>query len=478
MIFFVEMSLSIQILRNGVLENTTHLTPGEYTLGRDEVCDITLEDKGVSKNHATLTVLPDRITVNDAGSLNGIYYHGERINSKTFDRDFELEITPYILKGAFKQEADKYSERGFSFFNLVSANIKIILFLSLGLLMVATFVFVYFPLNSKVKNFQRQELIKRGIILARYLSEMNRYFLEGGQYDLVRTNPVSKEEGVTYSFIIDLEGKIIAPAENAGDFFDWPERAVAMKKGGIEVGKGKGEEKVIFYPIKTFDKPIGAAVIGYDIERAVSVRAPDVTGYAYVLFILLLVLCGIIGVFLIKIFLRPLKQIEEEAGIALKEGRDHLTFKSPYSEVENLVRAFNRVLVRLHAGGTDNEPEIGSSAKSAGRAEHDSGEYLSELSNVSCPWCIVDSERMVITQYNEPLIDIFGNSRIKQEAHVAEAFNDPDILNAISTLIDSQGKDNSIAVNIEEKPFEIKKRTVEGKNKVIFLFEGSSDERG
>jgi hypothetical protein len=454
LILVVEMSLSIQIIRNGILEKTIHLAPGKYTLGRDGVCDITLDDKGVSKNHATLTVLPDRVSVNDTGSLNGIYYHGERINNKTLSRDFEVEIAPFMLKVELKKKDDKFKGRRFSF----------------------TFAFVYFPLNSQVKNFRSQELIKRGIILARYLSEMNRYFLESGQYDLVRTNPVSKEEGVIYSFIIDVEGKIIAPAENAGNFFDWPELAVAVKKGGIEVGKGKGEEKVIFYPITAFNKIIGAAVIGYDIERAVSVRAPDVSGYSYVLLMFLLALCGILGIFLIKTFLRPLKQIEEEASIALKEGRDHLTFRSPYREVDNLVSAFNRILVRLPAEGTKITSET-DPGRSADIAENASGEFLSELDQITCPWCIVDSERLVISQYNHPFITIFGNSRIKQGAHVAEAFDNPDILNAISTLIDSPEKEDSVVVDIEETPFEIKKKIIEGgKNKVIFMFEGSSDE--
>lgn len=46
------------------------------SVGRDPAADIFLNDMTVSRAHATLTLAADRVTVVDAGSLNGTYVNG------------------------------------------------------------------------------------------------------------------------------------------------------------------------------------------------------------------------------------------------------------------------------------------------------------------------------------------------------------------------------------------------------------------
>jgi pSer/pThr/pTyr-binding forkhead associated (FHA) protein len=53
------------------------LDPGEYVIGRDMSCDILLDGQGISRQHAQITVTPDRLLVRDLGGGNGTYVGGD-----------------------------------------------------------------------------------------------------------------------------------------------------------------------------------------------------------------------------------------------------------------------------------------------------------------------------------------------------------------------------------------------------------------
>lgn len=485
------MGLDFQIIRDGNIVKTTQLDPGEYILGR-EGCDIVLDHGSVSKNHAKLSVASESATITDSESLNGTYWLGQKIEKKTFDEGFEVEIGPFLLKGTFpfKPKSAQSLQKGvskkknekitqgifckFSIRRLASFNIRLVLFLCLALLMAATFFAVYFSLKGQMKGFQSHELIKRGVILARYLSEINRDSMETGQYDLLRTHPINMEQGVVYSFVIDVTGKILAPVEETGKMLDSPNLGISMKEGRLRVDDGKNNEKVIFYPIKKLNKIIGAAIIGYDIKKAGSISGHDTRVYSFLLFFLLLVLCVILVILLIKVFLKPLQELEEDVGVALKEGRGHLKFDAPYKEIKNLVRVFNRLLMRVptHETGPAAGPSVSDVKKVVGGTPDS---LLSKLDEITSPWCIVDTKQYVIVKHNQSFIELTGNTEIKQGTHVVEAFNNPKIVSAISALIDSLDAEKSMAVNME-KPLEIRKISIKGEeNRVAFIFEDSTN---
>lgn len=468
------MILGIQIVRNGIIKKTIQLVTGEYTLGREKNCDIILDHKSVSKKHGTLTILSDRAIINDTGSLNGIYYQRRKIENKSFSDDFKIEIGTFILKGYFKERAEKCQYTRSFIGNLVSSNIKIVLFLSLIILMLATFTTAYFTLNNQVKKFQRQELIKRAIILARYLSEMNKYFMEEAHYDLVKTDPVTNEEGVVYAFIVDNSGKIVAPVEDSGDFLDWAELPVAMREGRLKISEVKKNENIIFYPIKKLNKIIGAAIIGFNTAQMRKIVGTDIKENLYLYFVFLLLICVILWTILMRVIVKPLENLEEEVSIALKEGRKHLEFKSPYKEIDNLVRAFNRILVsipRLKKGHAE-ETDLNNVDD---KVEYDSDSFLSKLDQTNIPWCIINKESHVIIKYNQYFKDIFKESNIKQGVHVVEAFDNSEIVTAISGLIDNPESESSVPVNIDNL-VKINKVFIEGEtDKVMFTFEESSN---
>ena len=64
----------IQYLHNNVL-----LAPGEFTIGRGLECQLPLDDEQVSRKHAILHVEPERLSIEDLGSRNGVYINGARV---------------------------------------------------------------------------------------------------------------------------------------------------------------------------------------------------------------------------------------------------------------------------------------------------------------------------------------------------------------------------------------------------------------
>ncbi len=68
------------------LNHDLELSEGEFAVGRNASCQLSLDDPLVSRRHALLLVGPDSVTVEDLGSRNGVVVNGERIPGRTLLR--------------------------------------------------------------------------------------------------------------------------------------------------------------------------------------------------------------------------------------------------------------------------------------------------------------------------------------------------------------------------------------------------------
>ena len=71
------------LTRKGERLKELELEQGNYVIGRDASCEIVLDDKTVSRQHARITVDQDQVTVEDLGSRNGTHVAGTRISRHT-----------------------------------------------------------------------------------------------------------------------------------------------------------------------------------------------------------------------------------------------------------------------------------------------------------------------------------------------------------------------------------------------------------
>ncbi len=61
------------------MNHDLELNEGEFVVGRNASCQLSLDDPLVSRRHATFTVHADSVTVEDLGSRNGVSLNGERL---------------------------------------------------------------------------------------------------------------------------------------------------------------------------------------------------------------------------------------------------------------------------------------------------------------------------------------------------------------------------------------------------------------
>jgi hypothetical protein len=68
---------------HGTGANARYVIASPMRVGRSAECEICLADPSVSRNHATLESQGEIVTVRDAGSTNGTYVNGERVQIRT-----------------------------------------------------------------------------------------------------------------------------------------------------------------------------------------------------------------------------------------------------------------------------------------------------------------------------------------------------------------------------------------------------------
>lgn len=107
------MSDAVDELAPGVIERTgpnagrRHVLPfGVHVVGRGDAVSVELDDRDVSRRHAEIEVGPDRMTVTDLGSKNGVVFNGRPVHSSLkLGHGDEFEI------GAIKLEVDHPAAR-------------------------------------------------------------------------------------------------------------------------------------------------------------------------------------------------------------------------------------------------------------------------------------------------------------------------------------------------------------------------------
>ena len=68
------------------MNHDLELNEGEFVVGRNASCQLSLDDPLVSRRHAVFNVRADTVTVEDLGSRNGVSLNGERIAGRVLMR--------------------------------------------------------------------------------------------------------------------------------------------------------------------------------------------------------------------------------------------------------------------------------------------------------------------------------------------------------------------------------------------------------
>jgi predicted component of type VI protein secretion system len=91
------------------LHHDLEMSEGEFAVGRNASCQLSLDDPLVSRRHALLVVSGDTVTVRDLGSRNGVLVNGEKIDGTVTVGDGDRiligaqEMTLVAMSGASPQ---------------------------------------------------------------------------------------------------------------------------------------------------------------------------------------------------------------------------------------------------------------------------------------------------------------------------------------------------------------------------------------
>ncbi|MBP1702410.1 MAG: hypothetical protein H6Q38_1517 [Chloroflexi bacterium] len=81
---------ALLIAQTGPLNGQQWAIKATVVLGREETCDIVIQDRQVSRHHAQLAVTPNGIYLEDLGSKNGTHRNGQPIQDKVLLQDGDV----------------------------------------------------------------------------------------------------------------------------------------------------------------------------------------------------------------------------------------------------------------------------------------------------------------------------------------------------------------------------------------------------
>jgi len=86
---------------------------GEIVIGRTDDAAIQLDDDGVSRKHARISITPNlQVVLNDLGSTNGTYVNGARVIEHVLKNGDKVQIGPQaVLKFQYQDELDEEFQR-------------------------------------------------------------------------------------------------------------------------------------------------------------------------------------------------------------------------------------------------------------------------------------------------------------------------------------------------------------------------------
>jgi pSer/pThr/pTyr-binding forkhead associated (FHA) protein len=87
----------LAIVHKGKVEKNIRLTAGTMVIGRKPECNIQLDEKMVSGQHAEITIKPNEILLKDLGSTNGTIVNGKQVKEKTLQTGDQVSIGNYKL---------------------------------------------------------------------------------------------------------------------------------------------------------------------------------------------------------------------------------------------------------------------------------------------------------------------------------------------------------------------------------------------
>lgn len=229
-----------------------------------------------------------------------------------------------------------------------------------AVLTVGAAVLSVYPVLERTTEKLAAEARERTAFLARQLVDRNSRFLYEKMDSKVDVGFVEKEKGVLAAYVVDNEGRVLAPARKINQYltetneasFVAIARAAFVKKERLEeVTRVFGDAIYVAVPLKVFNPAAGKnvtvalGIVGFD--RSLMLFDEGTTALTYIQALILASILSVIVFFsMYRLTLKPLTKLNEDIDLVLKGNASSVNRKFKMEEVDPLFDVINVALQR------------------------------------------------------------------------------------------------------------------------------------
>lgn len=448
------MLWAIKFLSGSLAGQEVHLQKGLVVLGKEDSCQVSIPDSGISKKHAQITVRDENVLIEDLGSSNGTYVEGKQIYShvlNTGDRvalgDVIFEVrkkqqaaqpllhpymSPYPLFQPTGEEAsnavpqkkvdvESMQKRVKSYLNDVVlpgvyklaewVEFKwVVGIFVIGFIFLVT-LFSSVPLIQILRSGVEQESLNNAENIAITLKKLNRPHLQKGLETALDVSYAQRRPGVKQALIVSaVNGRVLAPAELAHSYPKIPFIHKARKLDKTSVEKINSSTVAAMTPIRFYNpktgenSPMAYSVVIYDMSALAKGGAQTISFMIQNLFISC-VLGLIIFFFLINLIEFPIRSINRQLNQSLKDDQTPPVSVDYQSFVlKELCSNINSALNRISLSQALNEEED----SDGGGVENRQNEMNNLVEVIGFPSLSIDLQNDTIASVNSNWTDQIG----------------------------------------------------------------------
>ena len=204
------------------------------------------------------------------------------------------------------------------------------------------------PLVRTLGNALREESLRRGRALLDLLTASNATAVAEGRAQGLQVEMVTREERVKESFILDLQGKVLAPSSRVDERFKTIDgiQPTLEEIRTFYLGRRSSGDYVMVEPILDRGRRVGVAVLVYQVATASGSWAVAVLFLGF----LVLMLAVVVAVAMGKRFtLEPIAALRDDVEAVVKGDAPRVPRAQGFSELSEIAKSVNRLIERAPA---------------------------------------------------------------------------------------------------------------------------------
>jgi hypothetical protein len=204
------------------------------------------------------------------------------------------------------------------------------------------------PLVRTLGNALREESLRRGRALLDVLTAANATAVAEGRARDLQVEMVTREERVKEAFILDLQGKVLAPSTRVDETFKTIDgiQPTLEEIRTFYLGRRGNGDYVMVEPILDRGRRIGIALLVYEVATASGSWAVAVLFLGF----LVLMLAVLVAVVMAKKFtLEPIAGLRDDVEAVVKGDAPRVPLAQGFSELSEIAKSVNRLIERAPA---------------------------------------------------------------------------------------------------------------------------------